>query len=244
MRPRTRSRRSSGRPTRRRDGRGPLRRAPVTGAEFQPAQGVGEADRARLVASTRGAEVECLAAVRPSQGRARPQRRQVAAHQLHLAIERVGRPVVRATARISQGAQEAESVQRQRPGGRQRWSRSEGVARGEEGPGRRRVHAGRRLVAEARSVDLVRGRCGLGLGLASDDRHIVILDPRCERRLIGPSTMPAGGRHSRRRGPCASTTGVPDRPRSGCAASERARPPCATRRRSHSPTRAPGAGRG
>jgi|GEM_PF-5256480 len=246
MRPRTLPRRSSGWTTGRHDHRGPLGSARVAVAELQPAQRIGHPDGTRVVVGRgrRRRVVEGFAAVGTGQGGPRAQRREVATYELHLPVERIRGPAVRAARRIAQSPQQSKSVQRQRPGGRQRWSRSEGVARGEESPGRRRVHAERRIVAGARSVDLVRGRCGLGLELASDDRHAAMLDAACERRLIARSTLRVGGRRSRRREPCAGTADGQGHPRSGCAASGRGRRPCAIRRHSRSPTRVPGAGRG
>jgi hypothetical protein len=244
MPPRTRPRRSSGCTTRRRDRRRALGRPDHPRAEFQPAQGVGHPDRARLVVATRPTDVlEGLAVVGPGEGRPCAQRCQVAPDAGDIAAEGVGRPRRRAARRIAQAAQECKSVQRQRPGGRQRWRGSD-VARGEEGPGQRREHAERRFAAGTRSVDRVGGRCGPGPGRASGDRHGVMLDRPYERRLIARSTVSADGRRSPRRGPCAGTGAAPGPLRSGCAASGCGHRPCATRRHSRSPTHVPGAGRG
>jgi hypothetical protein len=246
MPPRTRPRRSSGCSTRRRDRRRSNGRPPVAGPELQPAQGVGDSDGARVVVGGRSGHgvVERFPAIRPGQRGPAAQGRQVRTDQLDLAIERRRRPALRLAGRVVEPSQEAESIQRQHPGGCRRWSRSEGVARGEERPGRRRKHADRWSVAGTRCADRWRGQRAVGPGLASDDRHVHRLAPPCERRLIGRSTLPAGGRRSPRRGPCAGTADGRGPPRSGCAASGRGHRPCATRPRSRSPRRAPRAGPG
>jgi hypothetical protein len=245
MPPRTRPRRSSGCTTRRRDHRRALGRPAVAGPELQPAQRVGDPDGCTVVGAERRCRclLEGLPAVGPGEGRSAVQRRKVAPDAGHIPAEGVGRPRIRVAGRIAQPAQESKGVQRQRPGGRQRW-RGSHVARGEEGPGRRREHAEHRHAAGARAVDRGSSRCGLGPGLASGDRHDVMLERPCERRLIARSTVSVDGRRSPPHGPCAGTGDGPGRPRSGCAASGYGHRPCAIHRRSRSPTRAPGAGRG
>ncbi len=109
----------------------------------------------------------------------------MAADQLHLTNERRLQPPTRPSCRIAQIALEAQSVQRQRPSGRQHWTGNGRTTRREEG-------RGRLCAADRRAIAGPRHRVGSGSGLTDDGRHGRRMRGGHQRTLIARSTL--GGR--------------------------------------------------
>jgi hypothetical protein len=156
-------------------------------AELEPADGVGQADRAHRTRRRaigyqhRATNMERFTAEGRRERAPRVDRRKLAADQLDLADERgIGPGLV--GRRPTDAAQHLESVQRQRPLRRRRWCGSGSAVRREECPGRPEV-ADRRCIATTRPSRRIGG------GRTSDDRHAGMVGAGRQRRLIAPSTL-------------------------------------------------------